>query len=83
MAWGKRDCRTDGHIDGHDGQVVGLTCALLQLDAAAHVDVIYSDVASSRVIKETLEHHLEDRRRRRKNITTFIKHILFSNTDTN
>lgn len=83
MAWGKRDCRTDGHIDEHDGQVVGLTCALLQLDAAAHVDVIYSDVASSRVIKETLEHHLEDRRRRRKNITTFIKHILFSNTDTN
>lgn len=82
MAWGKRDCRTDGHIDEHDGQVVGLTCALLQLDAAAHVDVIYSDVASCRVIKETLEHHLEDRRRR-KNITTFIKHILFSNMDTN
>ena len=72
-------------MDEYDGQVVGLTCALLQLDAAAHVDVIYSDVASCRVIKETLEHHLEDRRRRRrrKNITMFIKHILFSNMDTN
>ena len=61
-----------GHMDECDGQVVGLTCALLQLDAAAHVDVIYSDVASCRVVKEALEHHLEDRRRRN-DITIFIK----------
>lgn len=44
-------------------QVRGLTCTLLQLDAAAHVDVVYSDVAPGRVIKKSLEHHLDDRRR--------------------
>lgn len=45
------------------GQVMRLTCTLLQLDAVAHVDVIYSDVASGRVIKKTFKHHLDMRRR--------------------
>lgn len=44
---------------------MGLTSTLLQLHAVAHVDVIYSDVASGRVIKKTLEHHLKDRKRER------------------
>lgn len=42
---------------------MGLTCTLLQLNAVAHVDVIYSDVASGRVIKKALECHLDDRGR--------------------
>lgn len=36
----------------------GLTWALFQLDIAAHVDVVYSDVSSGRMIKKPLEHHL-------------------------
>lgn len=36
----------------------GLTCALFQLDTAAHVDVVDSDVPSGRMIKKTLKHHL-------------------------
>lgn len=48
-----------------DRHVMGLTCTLLQLDAVAHVDVIYSDVAPGRVIEKPLKHHLHDRRRDR------------------
>lgn len=39
----------------------GLTSALLQLDAVAHVDVVDPDVASGRVIEESLKHHLDTR----------------------
>lgn len=40
-----------------------LTCTLLQLHAVAHMDVIYSDVASGRVIKKPFKHHLDKRRK--------------------
>lgn len=36
----------------------GLTCALFQLDIAAHMDVVYSDMSSGRMIKKSLKHHL-------------------------
>lgn len=44
-------------------QGLGLTCALLQRHAVAHVDVVYSDAASGWVIKESLKHHLNERER--------------------
>lgn len=44
-----------------DRQEAGLTSALLQLDTVAHVDVVDPDVASGRVIEESLEHHLDTR----------------------
>lgn len=57
-----------GRTDGADRRVKdrqtdrqGLTSALLQLDAVAHVDVVDPDVASGRVIEESLEHHLDTR----------------------
>lgn len=51
---------TDRQADGRRAEA-GLTIALLQLDAVAHVDVVDPDVASGRVIKESLEHHLDTR----------------------
>lgn len=47
--------------DRQTGQGAGLTSALLQLDTVAHVDVVDPDVASGRVIEESLEHHLDTR----------------------
>lgn len=44
-----------------DRRRAGLTSALLQLDALAHVDVVDPDVASGRVIEESFEHHLDAR----------------------
>lgn len=38
----------------------GLTCALFQLDVAAHMDVVYFDVSSGWMIKKALKHHLKD-----------------------
>lgn len=50
---------------GSDWQVTdrraGLTSALLQLDAVAHMDVVDSDVASCGVIEESFKHHLNTR----------------------
>lgn len=51
---------TDRQTD-RTGQGAGLTSALLQLDTVAHVDVVDPDVASGRVIEESLEHHLDTR----------------------
>lgn len=41
---------------------MGLTCTLLQVSAAAHVDVVYSDMSSCRVFKKPLKHHLHQRK---------------------
>lgn len=44
--------------DRQTNQLAGLTCTVLELDAATHVNVVYSDVASGWVIKKSLKHHL-------------------------
>lgn len=45
-----------------------LTCALCQRGAQAHVDVVYPNVSSGAVRKETFHHHLpwQDGGRKRK-----------------
>lgn len=52
----------DKRVDVGRQTALGLTCTLLQLDAAAHVDVVYPDVSSGRVVEEPFEHHLDRRR---------------------
>lgn len=55
---------------------MGLTCALLQLDAVAHVDVVDSNVASGRMIKKSFKHHLDEKRDTQVGIIEllFLKH---------
>lgn len=51
--------KTAGKKHRMSGRSAGLTCALLQLDVVAHVDVVYSDVSSGWMIEKTLKHHLD------------------------
>lgn len=46
--------------------VLILTCALFQRDARAQVDVVYPDVSSGAVHKETLHDNLPGRKKKRR-----------------
>lgn len=70
---------------GQSGVGKGLTCALIQLDITAHLDVVYSDVTSGWMIKKSLKHHLYDGTKQRCVIKMFDCNVAqehFSGDDT-
>lgn len=70
---------------GWSGVEKELTCALFQLDIAAHMDVVYSDVTSGWMIKKSLKHHLNDGTKQRCVIKMFdcsVAQEHFSGDDT-